>query len=103
MNGANCEVLTIYCLHNFDFVHILSSLVKQKRILFVLDGWGQRVPGQIKGSRLRRTFGRGDNRAQLLLPEGQRCPSAPGSPPNLLRVFLDADPGTVRGITCPSV
>lgn len=103
MNGANCEVLTIYCLHNFDFVHILSSLVKQKRILFVLDGWGQRVPGQIKGSRLRHTFGRGDNRAQLLLPEGQRCPSAPGSPPNLLRVFLDADPGTVRGITCPSV
>lgn len=83
---------------------ICSSLVKQKRILFVLDGWGQRVLGQIiRAQGCRRTFGRGDNRAQLLLPEGQRCPSAPGSPPNLLQVFLDPDPGTVRGITRPPV
>lgn len=93
IHAADCKIPTIYCLHNFAFVHILSSLVKQKRILFVLPGWGQRVPGQIKGSRLRRTFGKGDNGAQRCPNRHQICS----------RVFLDPHPGTVRGMTCPSV
>lgn len=61
------------CLHSIAFAQILGSPVKQKRILFRVDGWGQRVPGQIKGSGLRRRFGRGDNGAAL-----------PSSPPHLL-------------------
>lgn len=90
---ASCETPPVCCLQNV--VHLPSWFIKQTRVLLVRDGWGQRVPAQIKGSRLRRAFGRGDNGARLPLPIGARIA------PDLLRVFLDAAPGTVRGVTCP--